>query len=137
MLQNLSHNIYYHYYFLPPCYKCYIMLQDLSQIFIITIIFFRHVTNVTNVTSHYKISPILACRAPLDAITETTIENSDNLAFVISDGSTKIRIIEIAFRGTIKFELEDPFRRRLSVIQAVHSHLGISRGRWGIWGCEI
>ena len=34
-------------------------------IFTITIIFFRHVTNITSL---YKISSILGCRAPLDAI---------------------------------------------------------------------
>ena len=30
-LQDLSHNIHYHYYFLPTCYKPYITLQDLSH----------------------------------------------------------------------------------------------------------
>ena len=37
-------------------------------IFTITIMFCLHVTHVTNITSRYKISPILGCRAPLDAM---------------------------------------------------------------------
>ena len=39
-------------------------------IFTITIIFCRHVTNIT---SRYKISPILGCRAPLGAMTITKL----------------------------------------------------------------
>ena len=31
MLQNISHNIHYHYYFFPTCYKHHITLQDLSH----------------------------------------------------------------------------------------------------------
>ena len=45
--------------FLPTCQKCYITLQYLSHNIHYHYFFFRHVTNVTNFTSSYKISPII------------------------------------------------------------------------------
>ena len=62
MWQDLSHNIHFCYYFcrhvtnLTNFTSCY---KISPIIFTITIIFCWHVTNVTNVTSRYKISPII------------------------------------------------------------------------------
>ena len=50
------------------CFSVQSRYKIFPIIFTITIIFCWNVTKVTNVTSRYKISPILGYRAPLDAM---------------------------------------------------------------------
>ena len=74
-------------------------------IFTITIIFFRHVTNIT---SCYKISSILGCRAPLDAIISSRYKISSILGYRVPLDTIVLRRIKSLRRYTlIRFKPKD------------------------------